>query len=127
MNDGQPQDLAERLMEYSLRVVRMYAALPKGDEVARVLGVQVLRSGTSPGAQHREARRARSTAEFISKMESAVQELDETDYWLNLLVRSGAVNTRRMTSLIEETNELTAIFTSSILTAKRNNDGKRKP
>ena len=84
------------------------------------MGKQVLRSGTSPGAQYREVCRSRSPAEFISKMGGGLQELDETAYWLELLVDSGIVPEKRMADLLEETNELIAIFTSSIITAKKN-------
>ncbi len=76
MNDEGPQDLKERLREFALRIVRMYAALPKTTE-AQVLGKQVLRSGTSVGANHREATRARSTAEFVAKLGDCLKEFDE--------------------------------------------------
>ncbi len=112
-----PRELKERLREYSLRVIKMYCALPKED-VAKVLGGQVLRSGTSPGAQHAEASRSRSNKEFISKMESALQELEETAYWLDLLVGSNLVTAPRMEPLQQETNELISIFVASIKTAK---------
>lgn len=106
------------MREYSLRIIRMYCSLPK-TAVAQVLGRQVLRSGTSPGAHHREASRARSTAEFISKMEGGVQELDETVYWLELLVGSGTLSQEKMQGLLDETEELIAIFTASVKTAKK--------
>ena len=116
-----PRDLKERLREYSLRIIRMYCSLPK-TAVAQVLGRQVLRSGTSPGAHHREAYRARSTAEFISKIEGGLQELDETAYWLELLVGSRTLLQEKMQCLLDETEELIAIFTASVKTAKQ-----RKP
>jgi four helix bundle protein len=112
-----PRDLKARLREYSLRIIRMFGALPR-DMVAQVLGKQVLRSGTSPGAHHREASRARSDAEFISKMEGGLQELEETAYWLELLVESGIVPQEKMQELINETEELIAIFVSSAKTVK---------
>ena len=115
--DREPQDLRERLRDYSLRIIGMYTALPK-TEVSRVLGRQVLRSGTSPGAHHREASRARSDAEFISKMEGGLQELDETAYWLDLLVGSGGVVERKMQGLLEETDELISIFTTIVKKVK---------
>jgi four helix bundle protein len=115
---GKPMELKARMREYALRVIRMYCALPKKDDVAHVLGHQALRSGTSAGAQHREAMRARSNAEFISKMESALQELEETDYWLDLLVVSGILSEKLMRDLIAETNELIAILVSSVKTVK---------
>ena len=113
------QDLRKRTKAFALRIVRMYVSLPKTSQ-AQVLGKQVLRSGTSPGAQYREAFRARSTAEFISKMEGGLQELEETAYWLELLVESNIVPEKRMAELLKETDELIAIFTASATTAKKN-------
>lgn len=112
------RDLKERLQAYALRIIRMYCSLPKTD-VAHVLGGQVLRSGTSPGAQHREAYRARSPAEFISKMEGGLQELEETAYWLELLVGSGTISQEQMKELLDETEQLIAIFTASVKTVKK--------
>lgn len=105
------EDLRERTKAYALRIIRMFTALPKTD-VARVLGKQALRSGTSVGANYREAFRARSTPEFISKIGDCLKELEETDYWLELLIESGVVPARRMTALRQETNELLSIFTT---------------
>ncbi|MGH9900349.1 MAG: four helix bundle protein, partial [Pyrinomonadaceae bacterium] len=78
------QDLRQRTKAFALRIVKMYAALSKSAE-AQVIGRQVLRSGTSVGAHYREACRARSDADFISKIEGSLQELEETIYWLELL------------------------------------------
>lgn len=119
--EGTYRDLRERTMDFGLRIIRMYCALPKTD-VARVLGRQVLRSGTSVGAHYREASRARSDAEFISKIEGGLQELDETEYWLQLIVRSEVSPPGRVADLIQETNELMAIFTTCVKNAKRRND-----
>jgi len=91
--------------------------LPKSTE-AQVLGKQVLRSGTSVGAHYREAHRARSTAEFISKLEGGLQELEETAYWLELLVEAGLVPETRMGSLLEEADQLTAILVTCVKNAK---------
>jgi four helix bundle protein len=112
------KDLKVRTKQFALRVISMYSALPKSD-VARVLGRQVLRSGTSVGAQYREGCRARSTAEFVSKIESAIQELDETKYWFELIVGSKLVKQSRMESIEAEADELLAILTASVKTAKR--------
>ncbi|MBN2562793.1 MAG: four helix bundle protein [Phycisphaerae bacterium] len=111
-------DLRERLRDYALRIIKMYASLPKNDAVAQVIGRQVLKSGTSPGAHHREASRAHSNAEFTSKMEGGLQELDETDYWLDLLVGSGTVSEKQMKNLIDETDELICIFTTIVKNVK---------
>lgn len=89
-NDENDNDLVERTTEFALRVVRMFVSMPKTEE-ARVLGKQVLRSGTSVGANYREAQRARSKAEFIAKIGDCLKELDETSYWLELLVRGEIV------------------------------------
>jgi len=110
-------DLKHRTKGFALRLIKLYSALPKTTE-AQVIGKQVLRSGTSVGAQYREACRARSAAEFVSKMQSALQELDETNYWLELLVDGGFVKAGRLNSLQDEANQLIAIFVSSIKTAK---------
>jgi four helix bundle protein len=122
MNDerraaGRPQDLGERTKEFALRVIRLYSTLPKTVE-AQVIGRQLLRSGTSVGAQYREAARARSAAEFVSKMQSALQELDESVYWLELLSAANIVAPARLSDLAAEANELTAIFVASVKTAK---------
>jgi len=121
MNDekeGKPHDLRVRLKAYALNVVGLYVRLPQSGE-AQILGRQALRSGTSVGAHHREAYRARSNAEFISKMETALQELDETDYWLDLMLAAKVGPQPSTEELIRETNELIAIFTASVKTAKR--------
>ena len=80
----QPSSLADRTRAFAVRVIRLYSALPKSTE-AQVIGKQLLRAGTSVGAHYREAVRARSDAEFISKLEGGLQELEETRYWLELL------------------------------------------
>ncbi len=86
-------DLHDRLLEFSGRIVRLYASLPKTTE-AQVIGKQLLRSGTSVGAHAAEANRARSVAEFCSKVDGALQEIDETKYWL-MLIRHLSIGSRR--------------------------------
>ena len=83
------------------------------------MGGQMLKSGTSVGAHYREGHRARSTAEFISKIEVGLQELDETVYWLELLTEAGIVRESDVGELFAEAEELTSIFVSSVRTAKR--------
>ncbi len=116
--DGKRRELRKRTKEYALRVIRVYAALPKTTE-AQVLGKQALRSGTSVGAHYREANRAKSDADFINKVEGALQELDETSYWLELLVESGVMAEDRLTPLLKETDELIAIFVTIVTRLKR--------
>jgi four helix bundle protein len=116
----EPRDLKLRTKQFALRVIRMYSKLPKTDTVAQVLGKQVLRSGTSVGANYREASRGRSKAEFISKIGDSLKEVEETEYWLELLVDSGCVATARMAALLDETRQLIAIFTTIDKNSKRN-------
>lgn len=116
MND-KPRDIGERTKAFALRIIRLYVSLPKITET-QVIGKQLLRSGTSVGAHVREGRRSRSNAELISKIEGGLQELEETVYWLELLVDAGIVKADRMKELLEEANELIAIFVTSAKTLK---------
>ena len=100
-----------------MRIVRLYVALPKTTE-AQVIGKQVLRSGTSVGAQIHEGKRSRSDAEMISKTESALQELEETAYWLEILAESGIVAQDRLADLMGEADQLIAILVGSAKTLK---------
>jgi four helix bundle protein len=86
---------------------------------AQVIGRQLLRCGTSVGAQYREVIRARSRAEFLSKLRSALQELEETSYWLDLIVEAELLPASRITALRAEVRELTAMFVASINTARQ--------
>lgn len=113
------QDLRKRTKDFALRIIRLYASLPK-ETIAQVLGKQVLRSGTSVGAHYREAYRSRSNAEFISKIEVGLQELEETIYWLELLIESGLVSQSKLNLLLQESDELIAIFVTSVKNVKQN-------
>src|SRR4029077_13953417 len=104
-------DLRERTKDFALSVVRMFSALPKTTE-AQILGRQVLRSGTSIGANYREAYRGRSRAEFIAKCGDCLREIEETAYWLELLVAADIASFDDLSSLRQECDELTAIFVS---------------
>ncbi len=111
-------DLRERTKAYALRIIRLYRALPQSGE-ARVIGRQILRSGTSVGAQYREACRAKSVRDFINKMEGSLGELEETAYWLELLEEAQVLPASRLAALRQETDELIAIFVASVKTAKK--------
>ena len=111
-------DLRARTKAFALRIIRLSCSLPR-TTVAQVLGKQVLRSGTSVGAHYREARRARSTLEFVSKVEGGLQELDETAYWLELLEDANLCDRAVAHELRGEAEELTSIFVSSAKTAKK--------
>jgi len=110
-------DLLERAKLFALRIVRLYSALPRKTE-AQVIGKQLLRAGTSVGAHLREGKRSRSDAEMISKSEGALQELEETVYWLELLTESGLVKAELLSDLMREADELTAILVTSVKTIK---------
>lgn len=111
-------DLRERTTEFALRIVKLYQSLPKSTE-AQVLGKQVLRSGTSVGAQYRESQRAKSDADFINKLESVLQEADETAFWLELIVRAGIMPAERLEPLRKEIDELIAILTTIVTKVKK--------
>ena len=94
--------------------------MPK-TELAQVIGKRLLRSGTSVGAQYREGYRSRSDAESISKIESALQELEETSYWIELIIESEIYSENRMIDLMNEGKELTAILTTCVKKIKERN------
>ncbi len=117
-----PSDLKLRTKAFALRIIRMYVALPKSVE-AQVIGKQILRCGTSVGAHYREGARPRSAAEFVSKVEGGLMELEESGYWLELLAEAKILPQSRLTALQDEVNQLTAILVTCIKNAKR----KMKP
>jgi four helix bundle protein len=106
-----PVELFARTKEFALRMIRLYCSLPKNTQ-AQVLGKQALRSGTSVGANFREAKRSRSRAEFISIIGVCIKELDETAYWIELLVESDIVSSQKMKDLYQECDQLIAILTT---------------
>src|SRR5438874_10131329 len=110
-------DLRQRTKEFGLQIVRMFSGLPKTTE-AQVLGKQVLRSGTSIGANYREAFRGRSRAEFIAKCGDCLREIEETAYWFELLVESGIVAAGNLSPLQDEIDQLTAIFVTILKRSK---------
>lgn len=111
-------DLRTRTKDFALRIIRLYSCLPNST-AAQVIGKQLLRSGTSVGAHYYEAQRARSTAEFVSKLNAGQQELEETGYWLELLIESGIIKETKLASLVSEANELGAILTTCIKNARK--------
>ena len=117
------KDLRDRTKVFAIKVIRMYSTLPKSTE-AQVLGKQVLRSGTSVGANYREACRSRSKAEFVAKLGDCLKELDETSYWFELLVETKTVASASLEPLQKECEELLAIFTTI---AKKCKSSETKP
>ena len=118
MEKENPQDLRTRTTDFALRIIKLYTSLPKTSE-AQVLGKQVLRSGTSFGANYREGHRVKSDADIVNKFETVLQELDETDYWLELLVKSNIMVAAKADPLRKEASELLAIFTTIVTKIKK--------
>ena len=117
-------DLKQRTKIFALNIIKLVRQLPD-DKVGRVLGNQILRSGTSVSANYRSACKARSVPDFISKITVVEEEADETSLWLELIMESGTLNNDFTILLHKESKELTAIFTSSGKTAKENNKAKK--
>ena len=115
----QERDLQVRTKRFALEVIQFCEGLPN-DDTSRVLKRQLLRAGTSVGANYRAACRAKSKPAFISKMGDVLEESDESGYWIELLVDSGKIAPQASASLLREANQLVAIAISSINTAKRN-------
>jgi four helix bundle protein len=111
------QDLLQRTKIYALRVIKTVRALPC-DDVSATIGKQLLRSGTSVGANYRAACRAKSTADFINKLKIVEEECDESLYWMELLTEAGSLPLRRLQALLREGDELTGIFVSAIKTTR---------
>jgi four helix bundle protein len=114
---GREYELRDRTKYFALRIIRLYGALPKSVE-AQVIGKQLLRSGTSVAANYREACRARSDPELISKLSIVEQELDETQLWLELIVESEIMPATRLVELSSECDELLRMTVASIKTLK---------
>lgn len=118
MGDGRKLvDLKDRTRDYALRIIRLYGALPKKTE-AQVIGKQLLRSGTSVGANYREALRARSKLEYATKLNLGLMELEESLYWLQLLEHSGILAGPALAPLQAESGELCAILVTLIKRAR---------
>ena len=114
------EEMYERTMQFSVRIVRMAKAMPRG--IAEdVIAKQLTKSATSIGVNYREACHGKSTADFVSKLKISEGEADETLYWLQLLVNSGIMKQSKLQALIDEANELVAILTASTKTSNQHN------
>ena len=118
--NSKKEELQKRTTSFALRIVRLFRSLPNCAE-ARVVGNQLLRSGTSVAANYRAACKGRSRADFISKLGIVEEEADETLFWLEFLVKSDIVPSKRMCDLIDEARQLSAIFGASRRTALETN------
>jgi four helix bundle protein len=114
-----PQELRARTKQFALRVLKLVAALPKTIE-GRAIANQLVRCGTSVAANYRSGCRARSKAEFVAKMGVVLEEADEAQLWLELIVEGKLLPSKRVQSLLDEANELVAIFVTSRKSASAN-------
>ncbi len=116
-NEGSGTDLRRRTKQLAIDVIRLCRALPH-DDAGRTISRQLIRSGTSVGANYRAVCRARSRPDFVAKLGVVLEEADETAFWLELLCESGVSTSEQIAPLLREVNELIAIFVSSLRTAK---------
>lgn len=124
-NDKRTFDLEERLIEFAVRIIRTAESLPK-TRVGNHISGQIIRCGTSPAPNYGEAQRAESRADFIHKMKICLKELRETRVWLLIIAKTNLIKPKsKLEPLIDETNELIAIFVKSVNTAKKKQ--RKKP
>jgi len=114
---AEQRKIGERLLDYSVRVIKLVDALPS-TLVGRRIADQLLRSAMSAGANYEEAQGAESKEDFTHKLQIALKELRESGYWLQLLVRSGKIPIKKMDALIDESNQLRAMLSKAAATAK---------
>lgn len=119
------EELKQRTKRFGLDTIRFIETLPR-NEPSYVIRRQLLRSATSVGANYRAACRGRSKAEFISKVGVAIEEADESVYWLEMLIDAGIIQPDKAAKLIDEANQLVAIFTATYKTASKNSNNRRK-
>lgn len=112
------EEMKARTKRFALRIIKAVQSLPE-DRVANVLGAQLLRSGTSVGANYRAACRAKSTADFVNKLKIVEEEGDESLFWMELLVESGLTPQQKLAELMKEGDELVAIVVSALKTTRQ--------
>jgi four helix bundle protein len=122
MNNNKP-DIAERSVQYSIRIIKLYKFIEE-NSVGKIIGKQLLRSGTSIGANIHEAQGGQSTADFIAKMSIAHKEARESAYWIRLLKETDIVPSNRIEELADETDQIIKIISSILITAKKNKKKK---
>ena len=111
------EELKRRTKEFALRVIKAVNALPP-TTAGKAIGNQMMRSGTSVAANYRAVCRARSTAEFIAKLGTVIEEADETAFWLELIIESKLLNAESLNQLLKETNEIISIMVSAKITTQ---------
>jgi four helix bundle protein len=120
------EELKKRTKQFALTIIELVENLPN-TKAGYAIGNQIIRSGTSVGANYRSACRARSNADFISKITIVEEECDETLFWLELIAGSNLLKKEKLREILKEADELTAIFTASGKTARQNNHKTQKP
>ena len=110
-------ELKERTKQFALRIIKLVEALPK-TTTGKTIGGQMIRSGTSAAANYRAACRGKSKADFIAKLGIVEEEADETAFWLELVIDTNLFDRKLVEPLLQEANDLTAIFAKSIITAR---------
>ena len=118
-NEASPEPIEERTIAYALRIIRLVRSLPN-DAVGRTLGTQLLRSGTSVGANVHEAHGAQTRADFVAKMSVAQKEAHESLYWLRLMEEAQLLPGERLRDIVSETTQLVRILASIVVSSKRN-------
>jgi four helix bundle protein len=116
------QPLQQRTKVYALNIIKLYGVLPRSTE-AQIIGKQLLRSGTSVGANYREAARARSDSEILAKFGICIQELEESAYWIELLLEARIIQSDALEPVLDETKQLIAIFTTCSRNIRRRSKG----
>jgi four helix bundle protein len=119
------EDLKKRTKQFALRIMKLVAALPKSIE-GRVVGNQLIRSGTSVGANYRSACKGRSKAEFIAKLGIVEEEADESAYWMELIIEGDLLKEELVQPLLDEANEIAAIMAASRITASKGTQKENK-
>jgi four helix bundle protein len=114
------EELKSRTKKFALRIIKLFRALPKNDE-SRIIGKQLLRCGTSVGANYRAVCRARSMSDFVAKLGIVIEEADESCFWLEIIIEAGVMKLNLVNDLLREANEITAIMVAS-----SNSAGKHK-
>jgi four helix bundle protein len=113
------EELRERTKQFAIRIIRLFRALPNVTD-SQIMGKQLLRCGTSVGANYRAVCRSRSKAEFIARLGVVAEEADESVFWLELIEESKALNPKLLEEILKEARELSAIFSASLKTARGN-------
>jgi four helix bundle protein len=117
---GMGNDLAERLLDFAVQIVKLTGTLPNSI-AGRRMGDQLLRSGTSVGANYEESQAAESRNDFIHKLQISLKEIRETNYWLRLITKTKIIEQDRLANIMDESTQLRAILSKAVVTAKKNN------